>query len=622
MKDRIFWRALAWVCTVLVVATACGPGHSSEASGEPTASEKVAAADGFAGTVAVVDVRLFDGTEVLPKATVVFRDGKISAVGVDSAVPLGATVIDGRGRTLLPGLIDSHTHSWGDALERAVVFGVTTQLDMFTAPSFMAAKQGEQATGSALRRADLFSAGVLATAPGGHGTQFGIAIPTLTTPDQAQGWVEERIEEGSDFIKLVLEDGQLFDGEIPTLSPETLRAVIAEAKKRDLLTVTHVHTLAAARTAIAAGSDGLAHLFVDQGADDELVRAAQQSGLFVVPTLTVLESVAGTASGQSLTTDERLAPYLTTAEIESLNRAFPSRDLSFATAEATVASLHRARVPILAGSDAPNPGTTHGASLHRELELLVSAGLAPVEALRAATSVPATVFALSDRGRVAVGLAADLLLVKGDPTVDIAHTRAIVGVWKNGLPIERQAISQEERDEAATLRAGSKPRREVGMVSRFEHGVSAEYGFGWTPSTDSFLGGNSTVEIGWLQPGAGGEDGALRIEGEIKEGYAYPWAGAMFFPGSAPMEAVDLVGATVLRFDARGPGAIRVLFFAESLGQIPGQANLTASEKWTELEVDLSTIAGLKMDGLQAFLISSGAPSGPFELHIDNIAFE
>jgi imidazolonepropionase-like amidohydrolase len=95
-------------------------------------------------------------------------------------------------------------------------------------------------------------------------------------------------------------------------------------------------------------------------------------------------------------------------------------------------AFHRAGVTILAGSDAPNGGTTEGASVHLELELLVEAGLTPVEALRAATFSPARAFGLQDRGRIAEGLKADLLLVEGKPDQNITDTRKIAQIWKAG----------------------------------------------------------------------------------------------------------------------------------------------------------------------------------------------
>lgn len=92
---------------------------------------------------------------------------------------------------------------------------------------------------------------------------------------------------------------------------------------------------------------------------------------------------------------------------------------------------------MMAGTDAPSPGTAYGASQHGELELLVGAGLTPLQALVAATSAPARAFRLADCGRIGPGLRADLVLVEGDPDRDITATRRIVGVWKRGVAVER-----------------------------------------------------------------------------------------------------------------------------------------------------------------------------------------
>ena len=96
-------------------------------------SSSIEAESHDAGSATVIrDVRVFDGEKVIPKTTIVFEGGTITAVGDRVEVPEGAEVIDGSGRTLLPGLIDAHTHAWGDALERALVFGVTTEIDVAT----------------------------------------------------------------------------------------------------------------------------------------------------------------------------------------------------------------------------------------------------------------------------------------------------------------------------------------------------------------------------------------------------------------------------------------------------------------------------------------------------------
>jgi imidazolonepropionase-like amidohydrolase len=378
--------------------------------------------------IVIKNVRIFDGSAVTPTGAVILEGGKITSVGKSVTAPDGAEIIDGTGHTLLPGLIDSHTHAFGAALKQAVIFGVTTELDMFTDHRMAAQMRKEQAEGKATDRADLFSAGTLVTAPGGHGTEYGHKIPTINAPGEAQAFVDARIGEGSDYIKIVYDDGKVYGINFPTVSKETMAAVIASAHKLGKLAVVHIGALGEARDAIGSGADGLVHIFADRAPDPEFTRMVASRRAFVIPTLSVTESVTGVASGASLTTDPALANALAPMDAINLKKAFPpspGAKSSYTIAEEAVRRLKAARVPILAGTDAPNPGTLHGASIHRELELLVKAGLTPIEALAAATSAPATQFRLSDRGRIEPGRRADLLLVKGDPTTDIKATRNI-----------------------------------------------------------------------------------------------------------------------------------------------------------------------------------------------------
>jgi imidazolonepropionase-like amidohydrolase len=131
-----------------------------------------------------------------------------------------------------------------------------------------------------------------------------------------------------------------------------------------------------------------------------------------------------------------------------MKKTFPrgSRLVSCAGAGKAIKQLKAAGVPILAGTEAPNPGTTYGASLHEELVLLVEAGLTPTEALIAATSAPALAFHASDRGRIARGLRADLVLVDGNPTEDVLATRNIVAVYKGGIEADRDAYRGMAKD--------------------------------------------------------------------------------------------------------------------------------------------------------------------------------
>jgi imidazolonepropionase-like amidohydrolase len=145
---------------------------------------------------------------------------------------------------------------------------------------------------------------------------------------------------------------------------------------------------------------------------------------------------------KDLTADQYLAPFLSKNNLGSLTfletNTLPNRSvIDPSKARATIRRLQTNGIDVLAGTDTPNPGVAHGVSMHGELSELVQAGLTPVQALAAATRVPAERFGLKDRGRIAAGQRADLLMVEGDPTTDITATRSIVRVFKNGFEIDR-----------------------------------------------------------------------------------------------------------------------------------------------------------------------------------------
>ncbi|HEX7286800.1 MAG TPA: amidohydrolase family protein [Candidatus Angelobacter sp.] len=386
-------------------------------------------------------VRVFDGTAVIPDTDVVIQEGKIQAVGPNLTVP-GAKEVDGAGKTLLPGLIDAHVHVRGpESLEQAMVFGVTTELDMMMSPRL----EYELKSRSNDSVASFLSAGFAATVPGGHGTEYGMETPTLVKPSAAEAFVEDRVREGSDYIKVMYTAGTDLGPRFrprPTLSKETMAAVAKAAHEHSRLAVVHIGSVLGARDALDAGADGLAHLFRGSECPKNFGQFVADHHAFVIPTLSVLQSSCGPeAAGVPLTKDPQLKPFLARDVKDRLQETFPvarSGSVSCRGAREAIPQLQAAGVRILAGSDAPNPGTGHGVSLHGELALLVHAGLTPLQALVAATSAPAAVFHMSDRGRIAPGLRADLLLVNGDPTEDILATRNIVAVYKNGKEFDRE----------------------------------------------------------------------------------------------------------------------------------------------------------------------------------------
>lgn len=562
--------------------------------------------------LAIRDVRVFDGERTWPSATVLVKGGLIEAIGAGIAIPADAEIVDGNGHTLLPGLIDAHVHTWGNARSEALRFGVTTQIDMFTDHRSLPAARAERASLARTDRTDMWSAGTLATVEGGHGTQFGMGIPTLAGPEQASAWVAARKEEGSDFIKLVREDLHVYSESrrIPTLDANTAEAVIDAAHAQGLRAVVHTSAQEAARESLRAGADGLVHVFQDAVADDAFVALARQSGAFVVPTLSVVAGFAGERS--ALAGDEHIGPYLSRGQKQTLQARMhdgSARPALIANARQNVRRLHAAGVTVLAGTDAPNPNTAHGASMHEELAQLVQAGLSPQQALAAATSGPARAFGLPDRGRIAPGLRADLVLVKGDPTREITSTRAIVAIWKNGHRVDR---------DPATPKPG---RLALGRISHFDGDTIDAPGAGWIETTDRMAGGQSQAGIERVQSGAAGSAGALRISGEIVPGAAHVWAGAMLRPGGGQMQPVDASHARELVFQVRGDGRrySALVFSGETMSPMPSMQAFTATPQWTRVRLPLAGFAGADPATLAGMAFTAGEPAGAFWFELDDV---
>jgi imidazolonepropionase-like amidohydrolase len=388
------------------------------------------------------NVQLFDGKRVYEHRSVLLKDGTIAEIGSINLRVAGATVIPGEGRTLLPGLIDAHVHIPLDAeaaLQQGIALGVTTQLDLYSSPEkLIEIKAFEKADAPNL--SDVKTAGMGATVPGGHPTtmQGGSVLPTLTRPDEAQSFVDARIAEGSDYIKVILDSGAEFHGQFPTLDDATLRAVVQAAHLRGKLVIAHALMADYAKEAIEAGVDGLAHMYEGPPMDVEFGALAAEHHVFVIPTLTTMYLDCGASLGIATAKDPLLAPYIREEWLPALNVPLdPKLNSVCDSTRAGIKLLVAAHVPILTGTDAPVPGVTYGASEHEELQLLVAAGLTPVQALIAAASAPAAAFHLSDRGYIKPGLRADLVLVEGDPTANITATRNIVEVWKQGVPVTR-----------------------------------------------------------------------------------------------------------------------------------------------------------------------------------------
>ena len=544
-------------------------------AGEPSPGSAQSQAD---GATVIRDVRVFDGEHVIDTATVIVRDGRIAEVGRALEIPADAVVLDGAGHTLLPGLIDAHTHtSTREDLVTALAHGVTMHLDMFGDPALTRTLGAEEA-GEAAGRAALATAGLVATAPGGHGTQSGLEVPTVTSPADADAFVDARVAEGSEWIKIIIEDGGIIGREMPTLDQATIEALVRAAHARGLLAVAHVSSAALAERAIAAGVDGLMHVWLDSADDAGLAERLRAGDVFVVPTLDVYGGRGASA----------------------------------------IPALARAGVRILAGSDAPNGGRSYGSVLHSELEALTDAGLTPVQALTAATAAAADAFRIPDRGRIRPGARADLLLVEGDPTTAIAMTRAIQAVWKDGIRFDRGSWLEADRARRAALDS-NRVRHAPGPLSDFEDGTtSSTIDARWQVSSDQRRGGASTAELSIVDGGHDGSAHALEVTGRIVTGrLPLAWAGALLPFSDSPPAVASVADAAGFAFAALGDGRLYEVTFYTPSG--PATAPFTAVGEWREYRFAWSDFDGLDPAAVIAVSIDAALPEGAFRILIDDV---
>ena len=446
-----------------------------------------------------------------------------------------------------------------------------------------------------------------ATAPDGHGTQYGIPVETLTGPDEAAEWVKARKAEGSDWIKIIYEDGSAFGMEIASLDGETVAAVIAAAHAEGLAAVVHVSTLETALEAMAFGADGLVHVWRDEVVSEEDARRFAEADIFVVPTLSVMVSADDPAVAELVreTDDAMLSPI----QRQTLAGRFAGGLAEGGeVAMENVRRLRAAGVRLVAGTDAPNPGTGTGISMHGELRLLARAGMGSAEALAAATSVAADAFGVAERGRIAEGHLADLVLVRGDLEEDVSRSHDIAAIWKDGYLVDRAVGSA-----GAGAQAEIAPAPAETLVADFEDGFEASFG-AWDVTTDQLTGGSSTADVTV-------RDGALVVTGEIAPGVPFPWAGVIWMPGEQPMQPVDFSGREAIRFRTRGDGrqySVMLIGSAEPAGP-PPTVTFTAPEEWTQVEIRLEDFPTATPEVIAGLAFVAEGPVGTFSFEVDEV---
>jgi imidazolonepropionase-like amidohydrolase len=398
-----------------------------------------------------------DGGAPIAGSAFLIENGQFTRVGTkgEIQVPEGARRVDLTGKTVMPALVDAHSHlgytdvkamttaatnftrdNLVDHLNRYAYYGIAATLSMGVDRGELPFDlRANPVPGAALFR----TAGRgIALPDAGPGADYRRDAPYgVTAEGEARSAVQELADRKVDVVKIWVDNR---GGTVKKLPPPMYRAIIDEAHKRGLRVVAHIFDLADAKELLRAGIDGFAHGVRDKDVDDEFVAMMKERPeVFVIPNL----PDRGAAEDLSWLSDTVPAAEIQRMRDEAANRkpetARQLRDL-FDIQARNLARLNAAGARIGFGTDA---GISVAWNAHTELADMVAAGMTPAQAIAAASKTSAEILGLDDLGTIAAGKSADFIALDANPLEDITNTRRISTVYLRGKEVDRGALRKE-----------------------------------------------------------------------------------------------------------------------------------------------------------------------------------
>lgn len=603
--------------------------------------------------LAIIGAMFFDGTGAEPRpANILIRGERIEAVGTDIAIPANARRLNAAGMTLMPGLFDLHTHlpyasaggiggDWPKNLKAYLYSGVTSVTEFGTYPETFEPMRRLIKTGAIVGPRIHFA--VRMTTPHGHGAEGGrgdFFSLEVMTPREARAAVKSVLSYQPDAIK-IFTDGWRYGAapDMTSMNEDTIAAIVDEAHKNNLEVLTHTVSLDKAKLAARAGVDVIAHGIGDKDADEELFRLMREKGTTYAPTLAVYEP-----RGRDILTPllaavlepivlQRLNPPLVPPQNPPLKPAAGSAENGdaprlrrWAIMQRNTAALRQAGIKFGTGTDAGVTGTHHGWATQRELQLLVAGGLTPLEALTAATGNSAKALQVdNERGIIAPGKLADLLLIEGAPHRNIQDIEKIRHLFLGGREIDRAALAREIAAPGITkLPALTAQER----IDDFEsaHGRSL-LDTRWVNGTDAGVDASQMV-YGRILRAEGNH--ALSVSGKLAE-KERPYLRINVPLSRGAVEPVDARAFRGVRFEARGEGNYTLLVPTASVrDNAHFQASFKAAAQWQSISIDFATLKQnnpripVQWTGADMLMLSFEItrPAGSFAwLELDNVQF-
>ena len=605
--------------------------------------------------IAIIGATVIDGAGAEPKKqTVIIRGERIEAItSPETKPPSNATIINAEGLTLMPGIFDLHTHlpyasgggvtgDWPKNLKAYLYCGVTSVVDFGTYPETFEPMRRLIRTG--VVEAPRISLAARITTPGGHGAEGGrgdFFSLEVSTPREARAAVRRVLPYQPDVIK-VFTDGWRYGAaaDMTSMNEETLTALVDEAHKNGIEVLTHTVSLDKAKIAARSKVDVIAHGIGDLDADEELFKAMKASGTTYAPTLavyeprgrdiltplldTVLEPAVKNGINPSLIPPQNppLKPAAGSAE-----NGDPPRVRRWATLQRNTAALRKAGITFGTGTDAGVSGTHHGWATLRELQLLVAGGLTPLEAITAATGNAAKAIKVDgERGTIAAGKLADLILIAGEPHKTIGDIEKIKRIFLGGRELDREKLARDIASPALTAIPATKA---LELIDDFERADGrSRLNTLWVNSSDAGVDPSKIVFGRVLRSGG---NYALSVSARMSE-KERPFARVNVPLNRGAVEPVDAREFRGVQFDVRGDGEYRLLIpiYNTRNGSAHFAAPFTGAPQWRTVKLDFSEFkrsaanSSSQWTGTDLLMLSFelARPAGSFGwLELDDIKF-